>query len=112
MTEAELKAAKERFAERLAEPIPRAKPKPKPEPEAEVVPFNPFPWGRRRWTAEPVGTTSYRAWEPTGLDRLAEVQRAVASAARQSRASRDPFGIGHWGHETMDDLIRRQNGDD
>jgi len=61
---------------------------------------------RRRLKA---GTTV--AYEPTALDRLVEVQRAVAAAARADRLARDPFGVGLYGGETIDNVVRRQNGE-
>jgi hypothetical protein len=110
MTEKREKTAAERLAERLAGPIPLAKPKPKPLPEAELVPLDPWPLGRRGWTpeveAKGVGPTVTIRWD------LVEMQRANAEIARAFRRSRDPFGVGLYGHETMDELVRRQNGED
>jgi hypothetical protein len=101
-----------KFDQLVEEILKGPKPKPKPlPPAAEVVPFNPFPVGRK-WTAEPLGTVNSVPYEPTAIDRLVELQRAVAQAARADRRRRDPFGVGHWGHETIDDLVRRQNGDE
>ena len=88
---------------------PEPKPKPLPPP-ADVIPFNPFPIGRR-WSAEPSATVNSVPYEPTALDRLVEVQRAVAAAARADRLARDPFGVGLYGGETIDDVVRRQNGE-
>jgi hypothetical protein len=101
-----------KFDQIVEELLKGPKPKPKPlPPAAEVVPFNPFPVGRK-WTAEPLGTVNAVPYEPTAIDRLVEVQRAVAQAARADRLARDPFGLGHWGGETIEDVVRRQNGDE
>jgi hypothetical protein len=101
-----------KFDQLIEEILKGPKPEPKPlPPAAEVVPFNPFPVGRK-WTAEPLGTVNSVPYEPTALDRLVEVQRAVAQAARADRLSRDPFGVGLYSTETIDDVVRRQNGDE
>jgi hypothetical protein len=87
---------------------PTEEPKPKPlPPAADVVPFR--PWGPRRpWTAEPLATTNAQPYQATDIDRLIELQRANAQAARAERRRRDPFGI--WGGaETIDDVVRRQD---
>jgi hypothetical protein len=89
---------------------PPLRPQRKPLPEAEIVPFNPWPVSRA-WTAEPLGTVNSVPYEPTALDRLVETQRAVAAAARADRLARDPFGLSLYGEETIDDVVRRQNGD-
>jgi len=48
--------------------------------------------------------------EPTALDRIREVQEAVARAAREARMKADPNGLGIWGaDETMADIVRRQD---
>jgi hypothetical protein len=86
----------------MAEPLP---------PKADVIPLQ--PWGPRRpWTAEPAGTVNSVAVAPNDLDYLVQLQRANAAAARADRLARDPFGLGLYGHESLDDLVRRQNGDD
>jgi hypothetical protein len=88
----------------------KAPPAPTPEPEAEVIPLN--PWRYQRWTAEPTGPTSYRAIEPTSADaeriREEELREQNARAARWARLEADPLGLGIWAHETMADLVRRQ----
>ena len=96
----------------LEGPEPPPKPKPKPEPEADVIRFE--PWGPRRpWRAEPPAASNSMPYEPTALDRLMETQRAVAAAARADRRRRDPFGLGLYGdRENIDDVVRRQNGDE
>src|SRR5262249_12712930 len=103
---------RERLDRLIREGPPPITPKPKPLPEAaEVVPFD--PWGPRRpWRAEPMGTVNSIPYEPTALDRVAEVQRTVAAAARADRRRRDPFGLALYGdYETTEDLVRRQNGE-
>jgi hypothetical protein len=97
----------------LNTPWPSERPKPKPPAPkaAEVTPL--WPWRRRRWTAEPVAATSYVAVEPTTADFLEEARRANARAARDARRRADPLGCGIWVQdETMDEIVRRQNGDD
>jgi len=89
------------YAADVVEPAP---------PKAEIVPFNPFP-PRRRWTAEPPAASNSMPYVPSALDRLVETQRAVAQAAREDRRRRDPFGLGLYGYETIEDLVRRQNGE-
>jgi hypothetical protein len=43
---------------------------------------------------------------------LAETKEAVAQAAREAR-QRDPYGLNlYGGHETIDELVKRQNGND
>jgi hypothetical protein len=95
----------------LEGPEPPPKP-PEPElPEANILPFT--PWGpSRKWTAEPAGTVNSVHGEPTDIDRLIETQRAVAEAARADRRRRDPFGTGIYGHETLEEILRRQDGHD
>jgi hypothetical protein len=95
----------------LEGPEPPPKPRP-PEPEAGVIQLD--PWGPRRpWRAEPPAASNALPYEPTDLDRLVETQRRVAAAARADRQRRDPWGLGLYGeYETIDDLVRRQNGDD
>jgi hypothetical protein len=102
-----------KFDQLIEEILKGPKPKPKPlPPAADVVPFNPFPVGRK-WTAEPLGTVNSVPYEPTTIDRLVELQREVAAAARADRRRRDPFGLGIWGGaESIDEVVRRQNGDD
>jgi hypothetical protein len=76
------------------------------KPKAEVVPLDPWPVGRG-WTPEPhmgVGPTVTIRYD------LLETQRAVAAAARAARRARDPFGTGIYGHESMAEVVRRQNG--
>ena len=108
----ELAALRKEFDRLITEGPPRVKPpEPPPAPDAEVVPFN--PWGPRRpWRAEPLAASNALPYEPTALDRQIEMQRANAQAARLDRLRRDPFGLAiYGGHETIDDVVRRQNGD-
>jgi hypothetical protein len=109
--EQEYKETKALFDKMMSEPIPRAKPKPKPlGPKAEVVELDPFPRGRRAWSPEPepcgVGPTVTIRYD------LLEEQRRTAEIARAFRRSRDPFGTGIYGHESMAEIVRRQNGED
>jgi hypothetical protein len=80
--------------------------------QADVVPFNPWPTARRPWTAEPSAASNAMPYAPSATDRLMETQRAVAAAARQDRLRRDPWGLGLYSHESLEDVIRRQNGDE
>jgi len=86
-------------------------PPPQPEPPpADVVPLD--AWGRKPWTAEPTRVTSYKAYAPTSADRIAELQQAVADAARSARRAADPFGVGLYGErESIEDVVRRQDRD-
>ena len=103
MTEAESEF-KEWLERKLSEPIPLAKPKRR---NAEVFDLN--PWRHRRWTAEPVSHTSAVAVEPTDADRMEELRREVAAAARRERMRCDPLGIGLYETENIDDVVRRQD---
>jgi hypothetical protein len=102
---------RERFDRLIREGPPQPQPRPKPEPPvAEVIPFN--PWGPRRpWQALPPAASNAMPYQPTDIDRLVELQRANAQAAIEDRLRRDPFGTGIWGHESLEDLVRRQNGE-
>jgi hypothetical protein len=86
----------------------KARAKEAAKPKAEVVPLDPWPVGRP-WRPEPEPPASRTV---TIRFDLAELQRANAEAARAARRGRDPFGIGLYGHETLGDLVRRQNGED
>jgi hypothetical protein len=100
---------RERLNRLIREGPPSSRPRPKPLPlPADVVPLNPWPVGRK-WTAEPLGTVNSVPYQPTDIDRLVEVQRAVAEAARADRLRRDPFGCGLYGMETIEDVVRRQD---
>ena len=110
----EPKSAHELLMEKLAEPIPKAKPKAKPEPpSAEVVPLNPYPFGRRQWTAEPIAASSAVPYQPSELElyqwSLKELQKANARAAR---AQRRRLGPAWCQDETMEEIVRRQEGYD
>jgi hypothetical protein len=103
----EREKARLELEEILSKPFPKKSQA--PPKDAEV--YQMFP-GKRRWVAHPVAASAYVPYEPTFQDELMETQRAVAQAARRARVQRDEFGLGHWGFETLDELVRRQNGDD
>jgi hypothetical protein len=97
---------REAFERKLKEPLGYVDP-PEP-PKAEV--FELQPWRHRRWTAEPTNTSSYVAVEPTVANKMEELRREVAAAARKERMRCDPLGIGLYGvGETIDDVVRRQD---
>jgi len=101
-----LQELREAFERSLAKPFEYVNP-PEP-PKAEV--FELKPWRHRRWTAEPVRHSSYVAVEPTVADKMEELRREVANAARRERMRCDPLGIGIYGAaETIDDVVRRQD---
>jgi hypothetical protein len=101
--------AKEHFERLCLGPEASLTPEPKPlPPPAEVIPLNPWPVGRK-WTAEPSATVNSMPYVPTAIDRLVELQRANAAAARAARLARDPCGVGLYGEETIEDIVRRQN---
>jgi len=108
----EREKARRELAEILSKPFPKKKNDPQPPPEdAQVYRIIP---GRqkRKWIAQPVAASAYVPYEPTSQDALlAETREAVAQAAREARL-RDPSGLGLYRHETLDELVKRQNGND
>ena len=104
-----LQELRKAFERKLKEPFEYVDPPPPKEPiKAEV--FELQPWRYRRWTAEPTKTSSYVAVDPTAADKMEELRRAVADAARRERVRCDPLGIGLYGaDETIDDVVRRQD---
>jgi hypothetical protein len=101
----ELARARAELEELLSKPIPKKKLPEQPKRDAEV--FRMLPGSR--WVARPVAASAYVAYEPTWRDRWEETRRAVADAAPEAR---DQWGLGLWGQETMDDVVKRQNGND
>ena len=104
----------ERLLEQARRNPPQLRPEfqPKPPPRADVIPLDPWPV-QRRWTAEPTGPSSARPYYPTENERyeeyLRELRLANAAAARASRLRLGPAWVGD---ETIDEVVRRQNGED
>jgi hypothetical protein len=98
---------REAFERKLKEPFEYVDDPPAPPKEAEV--FELRPWRYRRWTAEPDKTSSCVRYEPTVADKMEELRREVALAARRERMRCDPLGIGVYDRETIDDVVKRQD---
>jgi hypothetical protein len=108
----DVEKARAELEEFLSKPFPKKRPPPSnPEVKRDAEVFQMLP-GKRPWVARPVAASSYVGYAPTQADRLEEIRREVAKAAREARLRADRFGLGLWSRETIDDVVRRQNGDD